>query len=59
MSVIGTNSDKTPVILKSTLLDKSPFSNPKIVSSALMLSAGFISTPTPEHPKNWLIVFYV
>ena len=59
ISVIGTNSDNTPVILKSTLFDKSPFSYPKIVSLSLILSAGFISTPTPLHPKNWFIDFEV
>ena len=55
ISVIGTNSDKTPVILKSTLLDKSPFSYPNIVSSALRSSAVPIPTPTPVQPKNWFI----
>ena len=59
ISVIGTSSDNTPVILKSTLFDKSPFSYPKIVSFALILSAGFILTPTPLHPKNWFIDFEV
>ena len=55
ISVTGTNSDKTPVILKSTLLDKSPFSYPNIVSSALRSSAVPIPTPTPVQPKNWFI----
>ena len=59
ISVIGINSERTPVILKSTLLLKSPFSNPNIVSSALISSAVPIPTPTPLHPKNWLIVFDV
>ena len=52
MSVIGINSDKTPVILKSTLFVKSPFSNPNIVSLSLISSAVPIPTPTPEQPKN-------
>ena len=56
---MGTNSDNTPVIRKSILFDKSPFSNPKIVSSALISSAVPIPTPTPLHPKNWLIDFEV
>ena len=52
ISVIGTNSDNTPVIRKSILFDKSPFSYPKIVSSALILSAVPIPTSMPLHPKN-------
>ena len=52
ISVIGTNSDNTPVILKSILFDKSPFSYPKIVSFALISSAVPIPTPTPVQPKN-------
>ena len=59
ISVIGTKSDNTPVILKSILFDKSPFSYPKIVSSALILSAVPKPTPTPLHPKNWFIDFDV
>ena len=55
MSVIGTSSDNTPVILKSTLLVKSPFSYPNIVSSDLTSSAVPIPTPIPVHPKNWFI----
>ncbi len=58
-SDIVTNSDKTPVILRSILLDKSPFSYPKIVSFDLISSAVFILTPTPVHPKNWLTVLEV
>ena len=50
--MIGTNSDNTPVILKSTLLDKSPFSYPNMVSSERKSVAVLIPTPTPEHPKN-------
>ena len=50
--MIGTNSDNTPVILRSILFDKSPFSYPKIVSFALISSAVPIPTPTPVHPKN-------
>ena len=52
MSVTGFNSDNTPVILKSILFDKSPFSYPKIVSSVLISSAASIPTPTPVQPKN-------
>ena len=59
ISDIGTNSERTPVILRSTLFDKSPFSYPKIVSFDLISSAVFIFTPTPVHPKNWLIVLDV
>ena len=55
MSVIGTSSDNTPVILRSILLVKSPFSYPNIVSLSLRSSAVPIPTPIPEHPKNWLI----
>ena len=50
--MIGTNSDNTPVILKSTLFVKSPFSYPKMVSLSLRSSAVPIPTPIPEHPKN-------
>ena len=42
MSDIGITSDRTPVILKSTLFDKSPSSYPKIVSFARTLSAVLI-----------------
>ena len=59
ISVIGINSDNTPVILKSTLFDKSPFSNPKIVSLSLKFWALSILTPTPVHPKNWFTDFDV
>ena len=52
ISDIGTNSERTPVILRSTLLDKSPSSYPKIVSFALISSAVLILTPTPVQPKN-------
>ena len=58
-SVTGTKSDITPVILKSTLLDKSPFSNPNIVSLSLISSPVLIPTFIPLHPKNWLIDFEV
>ena len=49
------SSDNTPVILKSILFVKSPFSYPNIVSLSLRSSAVPIPTPTPVHPKNWLI----
>ena len=52
MSDIGINSDNTPVILKSTLFDKSPFSYPNIVSFARILSAVLIPMFIPLHPKN-------
>ena len=59
ISDIGTNSERTPVILKSTLFDKSPFSYPKIDSSERISSAVLIATPTPVHPKNWFKVLDV
>ena len=52
MSDIGINFDNTPVILKSTLLDKSPSSYPNMVSSARILSAVLMPMFTPLHPKN-------
>ena len=52
MSDTETNSDNTPVILKSTLLDKSPSSYPKIVSFERTLSAVLIPMFIPLHPKN-------
>ena len=59
MSVIGINSDNTPVILKSTLFDKSPFSYPNIVSLSLISWALSSATFIPLHPKNWLTDFDV
>ena len=55
ISVIGTNSDNTPVILNSIFLLKSPFSYPNIVSVDLKSSADDILEVTPEQPKNWLM----
>ena len=52
ISVMGMSSDNTPVILKSILFVKSPFSYPNIVSLSLRSSAVPIPTPTPVHPKN-------
>ena len=48
----GHTSDNTPVILKSTLFDKSPFSYPKIVSFERTVSAVLIPILIPLHPKN-------
>ena len=59
MSEIGTNSERTPVILKSTLFPKSPFSYPKIVSSERISSAVLIVEFNPVQPKNWFILFDV
>ena len=59
MSDKVTNSERTPVILKSTLFDKSPFSYPKIVSFERISSAVSISTLIPEQPKNWFRVLDV
>ena len=59
ISDTGTNSDKTPVILKSILLDKLPFSYPKILSFDRISSAVLIPTTLPVQPKNWLIDFDV
>ena len=51
-SVPGVKDLKTPVILNSTFLVRSPFSYPKTVSVDLTSEADEISSVTPEHPKN-------
>ena len=55
---LGNNSksDKTPVILNSTLFVKSPSSYPKINSSLLKSSVDLIELPIPAQFKNWFIV---
>ena len=60
-SLVGSNSksDRTPVILNSTLLVKSPSSYPNINSSLLKSSVDLIETPIPVQFKNWLIVLSV
>ena len=57
-SLLGrsSKSDKTPVILNSTLFVRSPFSYPNINSSLLISSVDRIETPIPVQFKNWLIV---
>ena len=59
MSLTDSNSDNTPVILKSTLFDKSPFSYPNIVSLSLISWAVPIPILIPVQPKNWFIDFDV
>ena len=52
ISDTGLKSDITPVILNSTFLVKSPFSYPKIVSSALISDEVEIEDVIPEQFKN-------
>ena len=48
----GINSERTPVILISTFLLRSPSSYPKAVSLDLIFEAIGIKLLIPEHPKN-------
>ena len=52
ISSTSSNSEITPVIRKSTLFVKSPFSYPKIVSSDLISDAIDIVLVIPVQPKN-------
>ena len=59
ISSSASKSDRTPVIRSSHFFSISPFSYPKIVSSALIGSVTLIASVTPVQPKNWLILFEV
>ena len=52
ISEIVSKPERTPVILSSTFLFKSPFSYPKITSLDLILSAVPMPVTIPSQPKN-------
>ena len=56
LSSDGKNLLNTPVILNSTFFVKSPFSYPKILSSAITSSPKLIWFEMPVQFRNWLTV---